>query len=74
MFKFKVFTLACLFVIQLRFPPTKSIASIIRERYGYAALKDIRRLEKINFKKRKIQLDINFLETCKDAEVIPHFL
>ena len=65
MFKFKVFTLVCLFVIRLRFPPRKSVANIIRERYGDATLKDIRRLEKFDFKKRKIQLDINFLETCK---------
>ena len=74
MFKFKVFTLVCLFVIRLRFPPRKSVANIKGERYGDATLKDIRRLEKFDFKKRKIQLDINFLETCKDAGVVPHFL
>ena len=62
MLKFKVFTLVCLFIIRLRFLPSKSIASILRERYGEAILKDVRRLEKVDLKKRKAQLDINFLE------------
>ena len=29
---------------------------------------------KLDFKKRKILLDINFLETCRDANVMPRFL
>ena len=71
---FRVFTLVCLFIIRLRFPANKSVANIIRERYGNAALKDVRKLEKLDFKKRKVKLDINFLETCRDAKVIPTFL
>ena len=74
MLKLKVFTLVCLFIIRLRFPPSKSVANILRERYGEATLKDVRRLEKVDLKKRKALLDINFLETCKEAKVIPHFL
>ena len=71
---FRVFTLVCLFIIRCRFPASKSVAKIIRERYGNAALKDVRKLEKTDLKKRKVQLDINFLETCRDAKVIPRFL
>ena len=74
MLKLKVFTLVCLFIIRLRFPPSKSIANIIRTRYGDSTLKNVRRLEKIDYKKRKLELDINFLETCKDAKIVPHFL
>ena len=71
---FNVFTLVCLFIIKLRFPPKKSVANVIRRRYGDATLKVIRKFEKIDLKKRKILLDINFLETCRDSNVIPHFL
>ena len=71
---FRVFTLVCLFIIRLRFPAKKSVANIIRERYGNAALKDVRKLEKLDLKKRKAQLDINFLETCREAKVMPTFL
>ena len=71
---FKVFTLVCLFIIRLRFPPNKSVADIIRTRYGDATLRNIRKFEKLDFKKRKALLDINYLETCKDANVIPRFL
>ena len=70
----KVFSLVCLFIIRLRFPPSKSVANVIRVRYGDATLKTVRRFEKTDFKKRKAILDINFLETCRDAKVIPRFL
>ncbi len=70
----RLFTLVCLFIIRCRFPANKSVAKIVRERYGNAALKDVRKLEKTDFKKRKVQLDVNFLETCRDAKVIPRFL
>ena len=56
----KVVTLVFLFIIRLRFPPSKSVANIIRTRYGEATLKNIRKLEKTDFKKRKLLLDINF--------------
>ena len=71
---FKVFTLVCLFTIRLRFPPSKSIADTIRVRYGEATLKTIRKFEKVDFKKRKAALDINFLKTCRDGDVIPRSL
>ena len=70
----RIFTLVCLFIIRCRFPSNKSVASIVRERYGNAALKDVRKLEKLDFKKRKVQLDINYLETCRDAKIVPRFL
>ena len=71
---FKVFTLVCLFIIRLRFPPKSSVANVIRGRYGDATLKILRKFEKIDFKRRKCLLDINFLETCKDANVAPQFV
>jgi hypothetical protein len=37
-------------------------------------LKDVRKLEKIDFKKRKVKIDINYLKTCRDAKVLPRFL
>ena len=70
----KVFTLVCLFIIRLRFPPSKSVANVIRERYGNFVLKSVRKFEKLDLKRRKTLLDINFLETCKDADVTPRFI
>ena len=58
----------------VRFPREKSIASVVRRRYGNQVVKDIRRLEKLDFKHRKIRLDIEFLSSCEHHNVIPKFL
>ena len=66
--------LAFLFIIRIRFPRGKSIADIIRNRYGEAFVKKIRRFEKCDFKLRKCHLDLRFLLDCKKNGVIPKFL
>ena len=63
-----------LFVIKCRFPANKSVAEIIRRRYDENVLKDIRRLEKLDFKLRKCDLDVEFLQICMDNKMIPKFL
>ena len=66
--------LVFLFIIRIRFPRGKSIADIIRNRYGEAFVKKIRRFKKCDFKLRKCHLDLRFLLDCKKSGVIPKFL
>ena len=61
------------FIIRCRFPRNKSIAEIIRKRYGNHVLKQTRKYEKIDYKVRKLTLDIEFLETCLANNVSPNF-
>ena len=63
-----------LFVIKCRFPASKSLAEIIRTRYDGDVLTKIRRLEKLDFKLRKIDLDVEFLQTCMDNNLTPKFV
>ena len=70
----KVISLALLFLVRLRFPVDKSIAYVLRSRYGNTVVKDIRKFEKIDFALRKCKLDPLFLEACLENQVIPKFL
>ena len=70
----RIIGLVFLFVIRIRFPKGKSIADIIRNRYGESFVKKIRRFEKCDFKLRKCHLDLRFLLDCKKNGVIPKFL
>ena len=56
----RVATLVFLFLARIRFPKTESIASVIRRRYGVKLLKEVRKFEKLDFKLRKVQLDLDF--------------
>ena len=52
----KLLSLVFLFLIQLRFPSGKSIAGIIRKRYGSDTVKQLRKFEKLDYKVRKIRV------------------
>ena len=69
----RVATLVFLFLIRLRFPTSKSISNIIKERYGCEILKLIRRFEKIDLKFNKATLDLDFLYYCHN-NLTPTFL
>ena len=70
----RVATLVFLFLICLRFPTSKSIPNIIKERYGRGTLKLIRKFEKVDFKFKKATLDLDFLYYCCNNNLIPTFL
>ena len=70
----RVAILVFLFLIRLRFPTSKSIPSIIKERYGREILKLIRKFEKVDFKFKKATLDLDFLYYCRNNNLIPTFL
>ena len=70
----KVLGLVFLFIIRIRFPKGKSIANIIRSKYGEAFVRKICKFEKTDYKLRKSHLDLRFLLECKKNNLIPEFL
>ena len=61
----------------LSFVLTRKIINIyndIARKYGNVTVKDFRRCEKLEYKKNKLKLDINFLNNCKQRGVYPKFL
>ena len=69
-----VATIVFLFPIGLRFPKSKSISDILRRRYSQSTLKKIRKVEKLDYRLRKAELDLEFLLRCRDSNVMPNFL
>ena len=63
-----------LFLARVRFPKSKSIAEVIRSRYSENTVKRIRKLEKLDYRLRKEELDLLFLCKCDDINVMPNFL
>ena len=59
----RVLSLEFLFIVRLKFPLDKLIANIIRSRYNDKAVKLIRRFEKLDFKIRKNEADLDFLQS-----------
>ena len=70
----RVAAIVFLFLIRLRFPHSKSLSQIIRRRYGDKIIKRLRKFEKIDYRLRKAELDLEFLVKCRDNNVIPKFL
>ena len=70
----RVISLVFIFLVRLRFPAHFSIIQVIRKRYGNDNVKLIRSFEKIDFKYRKLLLDIDFLENCVSNNVAPNFV
>ena len=58
----KVLTFVFLFLIRLRLTSRKSIAEIIRKSYGSDTVKQLQKFEKLNYKVRKNQGDLEFLK------------
>ena len=70
----RVAALVFLFLIRLRFPHSKSVAEVIRKRYGQNTVKKLRKLEKLDYRLRKAQIDLEFLVNCSNNSVVPKFL
>ena len=69
-----VAVIAFLFLTKVRFPKSKSIAEVIRARYNENTVKRIWKLEKLDYRLRKAELDLEFLCKCNDNNVVPKFL
>ena len=52
----------------------KSIAEVITACYGREVLKSIRKFEKTNFKRRKLELDLEFPTKCDAQKLTPKFI
>ena len=70
----RVIALVFMVIAKWRFPIRLSIPRVIRKRYGSQTLKQLRRLERLDFKYRKCMLDIEFTNKCQLFGVIPKFL
>ena len=70
----RIISIVFLFLVRLRFPSNLSTIQVIRNRYGYDTVKLLTQIEKLDFKHRKILLDLNFLENCIKNNVTPKFL
>ena len=61
----------------LRFVLSRKFINIYKDvagKYGNVTVKDFRKYEKIEYKKNKLKLDIDFLNNCKQLVVHPKFL
>ena len=61
----------------LSFVLSKKIINIcndIARKYGNVTVKDFRKYEKLEYKKNKLKLDIDFINNCKQLGVYPKFL
>ena len=63
-----------LFLLKLRFPTNKSVAEIICKRYGVDTVKGLRKFEKLDFKIRKNEAGLEFLQMCHQDGLTPKFL
>ena len=61
-------------MVRLKFPSDNSIANVTRSRYNNETVKQIRRFEKLDFKIRKNEADLDFLQSCQQNNLIPKFL
>ena len=50
-----------------------NIYNNIAQKYGNVTVKDFRKYEKLEYKKNKLKLDIDFLNNCKHLGVYPKF-
>ena len=67
-------TLVFLFLARLRFPSSKSIAKIIKVRYGESVLKLVRKFERTDLRCRKAELDLSVLKYCFENSLRPKCL
>ena len=62
------------FILRLRFPPHKSIVTILNQRYGPEGLATFRAYEKCDLKSRKATCDVEFLTCCQTNNLTPKFI
>ena len=70
----RVLALTFLFLPKRRFPSNKLVTEIIRRRYNAEAVKRLRKFEKLDFKIRKNEADLEFLQMCHQEGLTPKFL
>ena len=59
-----------LFLARMRFPKSKSVPEVIRSRCSKRIVERVLRLEKLDYRLRKAELNLPFLCKCGDSNVI----
>ena len=70
----KAVSIIFLFLVRLRFPRHLSTIKVLQKRYGDVIVRKVREFEKLDFKYRKVLLDIDFLNACLKNNIIPKFV
>ena len=65
----RISTLVFLFIACIRFPASFSLIGILRKRYSRDLVKEVRTLERLDFKHKKAILDLDFLISCRKNSV-----
>ena len=60
--------------MKLKFSANKSVAEIIRKRYGSEAVKWLRKFEKLDFKIRENESDLQVFQSCHQERLTPKLL
>ena len=58
-------------IVRLRFPSEKSVAEVICKRYSDNIVKQIRKCEKLDYKIRKNEADLEFLKSSQHNQLTP---
>ena len=66
-------TFVSLFIARIRFPASESLIDVLRKRYGHDLVKEVRTLEKIDFKLKKAILDLDFLISYRKNSTFSKF-
>ena len=70
----KLWSIALIFIIRIRFPKDQPLRDIIIRRYNEETLRIYRQLERTEKKLKKLQCDVQFLIKCESQQLIPKFL
>ena len=71
---FKAVSIIFLFLVRLWFSRHLSTIKVLRKRYGDVIVRKVIEFEKLDFKYRKVLLDIDFLNTWLKNKIIPKFV
>ena len=69
----RIATLVFLFIACIRFPASELLISILRKRYDHYLVKEVRTVEKIDFKLKKAILDLDFLISYRKNSTFAKF-
>ena len=70
----RVIPIVFLFLVRLRFPSHLPTVQVIRNGYGNEVVKLMRKFERLDFKYRKVLLDLDFLDNCIRKNAAPKFV
>ena len=69
----RIATLVFLFIACIRFAASELLISILRKRYDHYLVKEVRTVEKIDFKLKKAILDLDFLISYRKNSTFSKF-